>query len=849
MADEKTIGFSIQVKGTDSEVGKLQDMKSELSVLEKQFANYTNKSSVHALALQTKMKALTADIAKQQKAIIETAKSSQYAAGSANALMAENKKLVAVLNSLPMDKNSEQFKAIQAQIAANTETLKAYDAEIGRSYRNVGNYGEGIAGLRAELKDATSAQIEALKAFGAGSKEYAEATARAGKLKDTLGDVKEAQKAMATGSDLGKFKNQLGSIGDSLADLDFEEANEKAQVLNNTVKNFSWKGMVDGAKNLGSTLLSLGKSLLSLPIFWVVAGIAAITAAIYAMGTASDKAAQANIDSLQKIGDAYQKLYEFRIKLAEAAGKDIQKIELAQLQSSKYILEQQIQELIKLSEGREFKKASGLTRMLFGGLNEDQRGQLEQLKNSLAEVNNNIAAKRIEGFKKQSDDYKKQTDKSLAEIDKYNDAAKARQEKADAEKLAEQEKFNEEYRKNNENLIRQIEDQQVDLIRDEQIRELARENLRHKRATEEIQALSANEKIKSDALLLEKETFEKNYNEINLKYAAQAKKDNEKIAADELKFEQDRNAEMMEEVNANLTASLNLALDNADKLRDLREKNKVAAREGLIQLGNELGMMLLDNERAQNERMLEQQTQALEQRRETELTALEERLRSGQITEAQFRIEKQQMDKNFAAEDLANKRKAFEDEKKLKRQQVGIELAIELARIASAAAGNQANIATFGAAGVAQYAIQAGIALGRAGIQLAAIDNAKFEQGGVLKGKSHAQGGIPFTVAGQGGFEAEGGEAIISKRATSMFTPLLSAINQAGGGRAFASGGRIPSPVVSNSSSSSISQMLNMEAFASKIVNGINDKKVIQVESDVRGILNRVGQIESDSSF
>jgi hypothetical protein len=64
-----------------------------------------------------------------------------------------------------------------------------------------------------------------------------------------------------------------------------------------------------------------------------------------------------------------------------------------------------------------------------------------------------------------------------------------------------------------------------------------------------------------------------------------------------------------------------------------------------------------------------------------------------------------------------------------------------------------------------------------------------FNNGGVLNGPSHANGGIPFSVGGRLGFEAEGGEAIINKRSTSMFRPMLSAINAAGGGVKFADGG------------------------------------------------------------
>lgn len=53
----------------------------------------------------------------------------------------------------------------------------------------------------------------------------------------------------------------------------------------------------------------------------------------------------------------------------------------------------------------------------------------------------------------------------------------------------------------------------------------------------------------------------------------------------------------------------------------------------------------------------------------------------------------------------------------------------------------------------------------------------KAEKGGILVGKSHAQGGIMLS----NGVEAEGGEAIINKRSTAAFAPLLSEINSYNG--------------------------------------------------------------------
>ena len=63
-----------------------------------------------------------------------------------------------------------------------------------------------------------------------------------------------------------------------------------------------------------------------------------------------------------------------------------------------------------------------------------------------------------------------------------------------------------------------------------------------------------------------------------------------------------------------------------------------------------------------------------------------------------------------------------------------------------------------------------------------------FANGGMVNGKSHAQGGEKFAVGGRV-VELEGGEAVINKRSTAMFGSQLSAMNAAGGGVKFADGG------------------------------------------------------------
>jgi len=90
----------------------------------------------------------------------------------------------------------------------------------------------------------------------------------------------------------------------------------------------------------------------------------------------------------------------------------------------------------------------------------------------------------------------------------------------------------------------------------------------------------------------------------------------------------------------------------------------------------------------------------------------------------------------------------------------------------------------------ADFGVATAIGIALAGItaaaQIRAIDSQKFATGGIVQGPSHARGGVQlWHRSGAHVGEMEGGEAIINKRSTLMFGPLLSAINQMGGGKPF----------------------------------------------------------------
>ncbi len=121
----------------------------------------------------------------------------------------------------------------------------------------------------------------------------------------------------------------------------------------------------------------------------------------------------------------------------------------------------------------------------------------------------------------------------------------------------------------------------------------------------------------------------------------------------------------------------------------------------------------------------------------------------------------------------------------------------------------------------------------------------KFAKGGMVHGARHAQGGVKFAVGGRVA-ELEGGEAVINRKSTAMFKPQLSAMNVAGGGVAFESGGITPA---SNMALKDAGQGFIASDVAEAIAQKLNQQKVIVSESDISNSQSNVQVQESIASL
>ena len=213
-----------------------------------------------------------------------------------------------------------------------------------------------------------------------------------------------------------------------------------------------------------------------------------------------------------------------------------------------------------------------------------------------------------------------------------------------------------------------------------------------------------------------------------------------------------------------------------------------------LEIFKDFGKEKIDNLKNQSRAELD----VIKERYSIEEDILKSNLDNQLITEGQFRVKSAELKKAQLAEENAVNRKLFEAQVKQDRANT---VAAGLESIAQATILAYTSKDPLVGAPI-QAAISSGVIAATTGAKLAAIGTRKFfpkkfEDGGMVNGPSHAEGGVAFQVQGQGGYEMEGGEFIVNKRSASMHRELLDRINSSGrtsatiGTQKFANGGEV----------------------------------------------------------
>jgi len=171
----------------------------------------------------------------------------------------------------------------------------------------------------------------------------------------------------------------------------------------------------------------------------------------------------------------------------------------------------------------------------------------------------------------------------------------------------------------------------------------------------------------------------------------------------------------------------------------------------------------------------------------------------GLLTTEQYNHRALILEKKKIRDTNAIAKKQFEAKKKADQRNAILEGLAKAAQAFATTVGQLGLPAGLPAGIAAAAAVAAQTAIAVSAISQREYSPLKFAAGGKVDGKSHAQGGVPFTVAGQGGYEMEGGEYVIKKSSVNANTlPLLDAINNDTryNPTHFANGGQVETPNV-----------------------------------------------------
>jgi len=136
-----------------------------------------------------------------------------------------------------------------------------------------------VKSLKAELRET----IQQLQQTELGTEAFDKLNQKAAALKDRMAEVNEQVAVFATGSKYEQVSNSLGEIGAGLRDMDFDRVTNGAKLFAQTSKSITFKDAIGSLKQMGSAFVSIGKTILTNPLFLIVAVVGAIIAAVIAL--------------------------------------------------------------------------------------------------------------------------------------------------------------------------------------------------------------------------------------------------------------------------------------------------------------------------------------------------------------------------------------------------------------------------------------------------------------------------------------------------------------------------------------------------------------------------------------
>jgi len=565
-----------------------------------------------------------------------------------------------------------------------------------------------------------------------------------------------------------KYQNvstAFGDIGYKIKSLDFAGAAKESKKLLSAVNAISFKDVIGSIKDVGTTLVTVGKAVLSNPLFILAGVLVGISKAAYdvtqsmkMVGVQTQTVTDAINEQTKAIAGYSDRVAQVYINLNEGLGKytqaqaEVKRSEIKNNQELVVNKQKYSEDLVKLAT----ELGVNLSKLQNGFFDETYKGDFEDLQNK---KRFNIEKQKLDRLYHQQNMAAVKTqllEKLGIEIQGNLDSIKKSQDFLNANR----EKQKADRQKESEDAIAEAE-RLAKLLRDLKIRGMESE-YEKKKAT--IIAQYADEQKKEaghiDILMQLDKNREKELRDL---YIAR-EKEYEKIRKDGADKSVEIFKKSSDEMKAEDTKLADHVIQNQDKIikkvelteKQRQELNKatldfiVSSINSLQEISNNLNQRAIDDNKTKADAEIAQQDKLY----------------------SQGLISKEQYEENI---NIINK-KAAEKEKELKEQQFEANKnAAVIGALIATAQGVAGALAQTAELGYAAFALAALIAASGA-LQVAAIESQptpKFEKGGKLKGKRHREGGVLV--------EAERDEWIINRNDAMKNDKLLGAINSGKG--------------------------------------------------------------------
>ncbi len=224
----------------------------------------------------------------------------------------ETDKLLLIYES-NVDVMLKEQQAFQNEIKQTDDAVKQSGKTIENSFKSAGVAADSLKTQYRKLKEQLANATD--------PKDIERLAIATGKVKDQLDDATDAAKVFASESKFEQVGNALGSIAGKLRNLDFKGAADQSKLLLSVIKSITFKEAIGGIKEFGVTMVNIGKSLLTNPIFLIGATIAAVGFAVYDLSQSFNKLGVESKLTTESLKESNEQLliYADRARLANIA--------------------------------------------------------------------------------------------------------------------------------------------------------------------------------------------------------------------------------------------------------------------------------------------------------------------------------------------------------------------------------------------------------------------------------------------------------------------------------------------------------------------------------------------------